>query len=385
MMEIEELWKEIDGRVACLPAVQSSLPGAMHRVAAADVLSPCDLPAFDQSSMDGFAFASTRPGSCRILGTIVAGRPQALCVSSGAACRILTGAMIPGGTAAIAKQEDCTVEGETVNLISGISLMPGENIRRRGGIYRKDDILIESGARITAGAIALLASAGIGQVPVVGRAGVLHLVTGDEIVGSGRALLPGQTYDSNGPMIRALLGELGSRVAQCHLPDDAESLFHKVSKSTEDVLLISGGSGPGERDHTLRALESAGYTIHSSRLNSRPGKPLIFATNESRIAFGLPGNPLSHWVCFQAFVKRAILRLHGLPAPEMRTLRLAAGVEEGGDRRRTWTPGILEHCDGREIVRPLPWKHSGDLTPIASADALILDAGKSGDANVMIL
>ena len=385
MMEIEQLWKEIDGRVASLPAGQSGLLEAMHRVVAADVLSPCELPAFDQSSMDGFAFASTRPGRCRILGTIAAGRPLALCVSSGAACRILTGAVIPEGTAAVAKQEDCTAEGETVTLIPGISLMPGESIRRKGGIFQKDDVLITSGTRITAGVIALLASAGIGQVPVFGRAGVLHLVTGDEIVGSGRALFPGQTYDSNGPMIRVLLGELGSRVGQCHLPDDEESLFHKVRTCTEDVLLISGGSGPGERDHTLRALESAGYTIHSSRLNSRPGKPLIFATNESRIAFGLPGNPLSHWVCFQAFVKRAILRLHGLPAPEMRTLRLAAGVEEGGDRRRTWTPGILEHRDGREMVRPLPWKHSGDLTPIARADALILDAGNDGDANVMIL
>ena len=385
MMEIEQLWNEIDGRVACLPAGQSGLLEAMHHVAAADVLSPCDLPAFDQSSMDGFAFASTRPGSCRILGTIAAGRPPALCVSSGAAGRILTGAVIPEGTAAVARQEDCTVDGETVTLARGVSLMPGENIRRRGGIFQKDDILIASGTRATAGVIALLASAGIEQIPVVGSASVLHLVTGDEIVGSGAALLPGQTYDSNGPMIRALLGELGIVAEQCHLPDDAESLFHKVSTSTADVLLISGGSGPGERDHTLRALESAGFSIHSSRLNSRPGKPLIFATNESRIAFGLPGNPLSHWVCFQAFVKRTICRLHGLPVPEMRTARLTAAIEGDSDRRRTWTPGVLEHRDGREMVRPLPWKHSGDLTPIARADALILDAGKAGDANVMIL
>ena len=385
MMEIEELWKQIDDRVACLPVRQCSLLEAMNRVVAADVLAPCELPAFDQSSMDGFSFASTLPGSCQILGTIAAGRPLALRVTIGTACRILTGAVIPVGAVVVAKQEDCAVDGETVTLSPGVSLKSGENIRRKGGIFQKDDILVVSGTRITAGVIALLASAGIEHIPVVGSASVLHLVTGDEIVGPGADLLPGQTYDSNGPMIRALLSELGIGVEQCHLPDDAESLIHKVSTSTADVLLISGGSGPGERDHTLRALEAAGFSIHSSRLNSRPGKPLIFATKGSRIAFGLPGNPLSHWVCFQAFVRRAICRLQGLPVPEMREVRLSAGIEGDSDRRRTWTPGFLEHGGGREMVRPLPWKHSGDLTPIASADALILDAGKSGDANVMIL
>jgi len=385
MMEIEQLWEEIDDRVACLPVRPTGLAEAMHRVVAAEVLSPCDLPAFDQSSMDGFAFASARPGACRILATVAAGRPLPLPVTSGTACRILTGAVVPEGTAAVAKQEDCAVEGELVTLIPGVSIAPGENIRRRGGIFQRDDILIASGTQITAGVIALLASAGVQRIPVHGRASVLHLVTGDEIVGPGAALLPGQTYDSNGPMIQALLGGLGINAEQCHLPDDADSLLQRVLTSGADVLLISGGSGPGERDHTLGALESAGYSIHSSRLNSRPGKPLIFATNGSRIAFGLPGNPLSHWVCFQAFVRWAIRRLHGLPPPEMRTVRMVAAIERDGDRRRTWTPGVLEHRDGREMVRPLPWKHSGDLLPIAGADALILGADKNGDAKVMIL
>lgn len=385
MMEIEQLWKEIDERVRTLPVCSVGLQEALHRVVVADVLSDCDLPGFDQSAMDGFAFASAQPGSCRIVGSMAAGEAPSLRVSPGIACRILTGAVIPDGTECVAKQEDCTVAGDQVALRTGVSLRSGENIRWRGGVLRKNDILMASGTRVTAGGVALLASAGVERVPVAGGASVLHLVTGDEILAPGSPLRPGQIYDSNGPMIRALFDAFGFPVESVRLPDGAAALIQKICASTAEILLISGGSGPGDRDHTLGALESGGFVIHSSRLNSRPGKPLIFATKNSRIAFGLPGNPLSHWVCFQAFVKRAICRLQGLPVPEMRKVRLEGTLQESDDPRRTWTPGMLEIREGRELVRPLPWRHSGDLTPIVRADALILGADANGVADVMTL
>ncbi|MBE2203425.1 MAG: molybdopterin molybdotransferase MoeA [Chthoniobacterales bacterium] len=385
MMEIEQLWKEIDARVACLPVRTVSLANSLHRVTGAAVMSPCEVPSFDQSSMDGYAFAGTPPGICRIQGSLSAGTPLSQSVTSGTALRILTGGMIPEGTVAVARQEDCSVEGDLVTLRPGLSISPGENIRRRGGIVRTGDLLIPAGTKMTAGGIALLASVGREHLPVIGNASVLHLVTGDEILGPGVPLPPGKTYDSNGPMIRALLCDLGGEVAQDRLADDPDVLLRKVLASSADVLLISGGSGPGDRDHTRGVLESAGFSIHVSRLNSRPGKPLIFATKGSRIAFGLPGNPLSQWVCFHAFVKRALCRLQGLPVPGMRSVQQISAVKESTDPRRTWTPGILECRDGQEMVRPLPWKHSGDLTPIIRAEVLILDADKSGRANVMIL
>ena len=383
MMEIEQLWEEIDSRVACLPARQTGLMQALHRAAAEDILSPGEFPAFDHSSMDGFAFSSVQPGRCRVTGTIAAGRPLPLQVASGTAVRILTGACIPEGTAAIARQEDCAVEGEDVSLSPGARIAFGENIRRRGGVFRKGDILVRSGTAITPGAIALLASVGVRSLKVTGPASVLHLVTGDEVVGSATSLLPGQIHDSNGPMISALLADMGLAAESRHVPDDGDSLVNRVRETPADLLLISGGAGPGERDHALDALKSAGYAIHSSRLNSRPGKPLIFATKGPGIAFGLPGNPLSHWVCFQAFVKRAILRLHGLPVPEMLGTRMSAKIAPSRDGRRTWTPGAWDSGSGR--VRPLPWKHSGDLTPLVDANALILDPTDEGTARMLIL
>ena len=388
MMEIEELWAEIDDRVPCLPARETSLADSLNCVVSGNVLSPGDMPAFDRSSMDGFAFSSLQPGRCRILGTIAAGRPLSMSVEEGTSIRILTGGVVPEGTVAISKQEDCEVSGDMVSLRDGVRLGWGEFIRRRGGIFSGGDVLLESGAIVSPGALALLASAGVGVVNAVGRATVCHLVTGDEIVGAGATLSPGQIYDSNGPMISALLAEMGMDVEACRLADDADALTRQVRENPADLLLISGGSGPGERDHTLKALEASGYAIHSSRLNSRPGKPLIFATQGTRIAFGLPGNPLSHWVCFQVFVKRAIRRLHGLRVPGLGTARMSAGIEasdSSGDGRRTWTPGVWGFEKDGAHVRPLPWKHSGDLLSLVGANALILDPTDHGECRILIL
>lgn len=382
MMEIEQLWQEIDGRVARLPSERASLLRAAGRVVTENIVSPVDQPAFDQSAMDGFVFASTRPGTCRIAGTIAAGGAP-VPIAPGTAVRIFTGAVVPKEAAAIAKQEDCEWTGERVSLLLGKHLVEGENIRRCGAIYRKGGVLLESGSLILQGTVALLASAGIDAVDSVRRASALHLVTGDEIVPPGQKLLPGRTYDSNGPMIAALLAGAGVETERRYLGDDADS--QQIRTWDGDLLLISGGSGSGDRDHTLHMLESAGYAIHASRINSRPGKPLIFATRGAQVAFGLPGNPLSHWVCFHAFVKRAIHRLHGLPGPEMISVHVAGPEKMPGDARRTWSPGYGKWGENGLEVRPLPWKHSGDLTPLASANALLLEAGGDGTARTFLL
>ncbi len=380
MMEIEQLWREIDGRVGRLGAARVGLLEALGRVVAEDVVSPVDLPAFDQSAMDGFAFASTTPGVCRIVVTVAAGE-KGEGVKAGEAVRIFTGAPVPSGTVAVARQEDCGREGESVFLLPGVCLAGGDNIRVRGGVCSSGDLLVKAGERISPGIVALLASTGIGWVEAVHRASVLHLVTGDEIVPPGSLLPPGGVHDSNGPMLSALLAENGLEGERVYLGDNAEELTRRAGDFDGDLLLISGGSGPGDRDHTLSALGAAGYAVHAARINSRPGRPLIFATRGRQVVFGLPGNPLSHWVCFQAFVRRAICRFHGLPVPEMHPVRLGAEVGLSGDGRRTWTPGFCRPGENGLEVFPLPWKHSGDLTPLATANALLL--GTNGEALIL--
>lgn len=377
MIEIETLWEWIDERVSALPAEEVRAERAVGRCLAESVRAAQDLPAFDHSSMDGYAFAESHPGECPVVMEVAAGTPAAQTLKPGQAARILTGGEIPGGTLGVVRQEDCTTEDGSVRMRRADSVHAGENIRRRGTIRRAGDVLLDAGSRLEAGGVAFLISAGVSSVRVPRAPVILHLATGSELLEPGAPPEPGKIADSNGPMIEALLGREGCRVERRRLRDEARALDDAVRGFEGDLLLISGGSGPGEYDHTTGALRAAGFGLHASRLNSRPGKPLLFATRDSQIAFGLPGNPLSHWVCFQAFVRRALCRLRGAAAPALEDVYCPEWPVPEGDGRRTWTPAVQRFHEGRHQVDPLPWEHSGDLSPLTSADALLLDSPDS--------
>lgn len=371
-MEIEQLWDLMDARIVRLPPLDLPLADAVGCVIAQDVLSPADLPPFNYSAMDGYALGAVEPGPYTIVARIAAGDETSRRLKAGEAARILTGGKIPEGAFCVARQEDCVVEGDQVRLHEGCVLAAGDHIRLQGGVCRAGTTLLGMGSVCTAGAVALLASSGISFVRVVPRPSALHIATGSELVEPGASLAGGKIYDSNGPMIGALLRDAGVCPARCRLDDSPDALERVVGDFRGDLLLVSGGSGPGDHDHTARALEEAGYVIHASGINSRPGKPLIFATRGQQAAFGLPGNPLSHWVCYQAFVTRALARMCGRIPPEWVMAYSVGPVAGGGDGRRTWTPARRGYEGGSIVVHPLPWKHSGDLTPLTHANALIL-------------
>lgn len=373
MISIEQLWERIDSHTVPLTVREVPLSDAVGCAVAVDVMSPLDLPAFDQSAMDGYAFAGIAPGSCEVVVQIAAGDVPEKSVSPGEAARILTGALLPAGAVCVARQEDCTVENARVRLREGVTLKADENIRFRGGVCPKGSKLVRQGTAITSGVVALLASCGIARLPVHPHPRALHIATGYELIGPEEAPYPGKIYDSNGPMIECLLALAGVRAQRLRLQDSFDDLARCVKDFSGDLLLLSGGSGPGDHDHAHAAFRDAGYTVHVSQIASRPGKPLIFATRGRQVAFGLPGNPLSQWVCYHAFVSRSLARLRGLPSPGLVEARLSCPLASGGDGRRTWTPARRSYERGQLVVEPLPWKHSGDLTPLASADALILD------------
>lgn len=368
MMEIEQLWQEIDRRVGVRASREVGLDAASDCVLAGDVSALMDQPPFDQSAVDGFAFPTASGEEHRIVGTVAAGGGSSPRLEAGVVVRVLTGGIVPQGAFAVVKQEDCLVVADCVRTMTAFDA--GDNIRVRGGVFRRGESLLRAGAALCPGAIGLLASAGIGTVAVTRVPQGLHLVTGDEIVPPGAELCPGKIPDANGPMIGALLQAAHAPMPRKYLPDSADVLQRDVASFAGDLLLISGGSGAGVRDHTLHALQQAGFAIHSSRLNSRPGRPLIFATRGHQVAFGLPGNPLSHWVCFQVFVRRALDRMAGREGAGFLQARLAAPLGEVAER--TWIPAMLVFRDGQLETTPLPWKHSGDLTPLAKANALIL-------------
>ncbi len=373
MIEVEAAWKLIDEMVVPGETCEVPVAGALGTIAAADVVAPADMPAFDHSAMDGYALADSglEPGS--IVREVAAGSVDAGVIQRGQAVRIFTGAPLPRGTCCVVRQEDCLVDGGVVRVREDVIASAGANLRRRGELLKRGGVILPAGADVTAGAIALLASCGITRVQTISRPVTCHISTGSELIEAGGALGAGQIYDSNGPMMQALLDERGIRLVRRRVSDVASEIHSAVAGFAGGLLLISGGSGPGDHDHTGRALRDAGYTIHASRINSRPGRPLIFATRGRQVAFGLPGNPLSHWVCFHAFVARALARLEGRETPALINARLTEKLPGTGDGRRTWTPAQRQYREGMLYVEPLGWQHSGDLTPLASADALLMD------------
>jgi molybdopterin molybdotransferase len=378
MMEIEQLWSEIDRLTSRLGCEEIALSGACGRTLAQEARSSADQPPFDQSAVDGYALAASgqsQPAHYRLVGQQPAGQGGGRPLNEGEAVRILTGAVVPEGAFAVVKQEDCRLSGDGNLVEPPANISQGAFIRRAGEVLKMGEPVLSPGTLITPGSIGLLAASGIGSLAVVRLPSVLHVITGDEIIVAGHPLKSGQIYDSNGPMIAALLEERGvaaGQIRQFWIKDSSAEIAAAIAGFDGDLLLISGGSGPGDRDHTLSVLKREGFTIHASQLNSRPGKPLIFATRGGQIAFGLPGNPLSHFVCYHAFVRRVLDRLQGLAPPPLIATRLAEPLLEMGDGRRTWLPGILESTSERHQVRALAWKHSGDLTPLARANALIL-------------
>jgi len=374
MIEIEDLWSQIDVVISPLESETASVIDASGRCLVERPIAVIDFPAFDHSAMDGYAFAEAVPGRCRIVEEIPAGQCPRIPLAPGHATRVFTGAMVPPNAFAVAMQEKCVADGEHVSLASEEPLVYGSHIRRRATIVAAGQPILDPGQILLPGAVALLSACGVGSVQVPRRPKATHIATGSELLVAGEVATDGKIADSNGPMIEALLAAVGISAARSRMDDDLASLTAAADGFAGDLLLISGGSGPGDHDHTRCALETAGFTVWGDRVNSRPGKPLLFATRGRQAAFGLPGNPLSHWVCFHAFVRRAIDRMQGgLPCDLVETI-CSNWEPTRGDGRRSWTPARLAIVGGQAHSHPLPWLHSGDLSPLAMADALLLDA-----------
>jgi molybdopterin molybdotransferase len=236
---------------------------------------------------------------------------------------------------------------------------------------------VPAGTVLQPGALGLLASVGCAQPLVTRPPRVLHVATGNEIVPPGQMPARGQIRESNSTLVKAFLVGWGIVPEQRRVAEDAESVAsgirHPASGLADaDLLLISGGASVGEHDFTRGVLEKLGFTIHVSKTATRPGKPLIVAQRGTTLAFGLPGNPLAHFVCLNLYVRTALRILTGrVVLPLFHTGHLATDLNGGGNGRETFWPGSWRLHEGLAVLTPLRWGSSGDLTSLATANALI--------------
>jgi len=371
---MDEVRAAIESQCRPLPPIRVSLAEAGGRILREKVCAPEDLPSADKSTRDGYAvLADDSSGEFTVVDTLHAADWKPRQIRPSEAVRVATGASLPCQGLRVVMQEDVERIGDCIRIVEPDD---SANVRRQGEDARAGEVLISAGTVLHGGALALLATAGCVEPSVSPRLRVVHFTTGDEIAPPGQRLEPGKIRDSNSYLIRGLLEKAGCDVQHRHLPEDFEAASAAIAKSglsleAADVLLVSGGASVGDKDFTRPLLESLGYQISSSQVDLRPGKPLLFGVRGNKVAFGLPGNPLSHLVCFHAFVAVALARLRGAEVSTFRMAKLVEPLLNARCARETLWPGRLDWRPGGAMLRPQAWSSSGDVTCLAVTNALL--------------
>ena len=378
MISEEETRKKILDAIRPLPARQLSISKSVDFFSAEDHFARLPLPAFDNSAMDGYAVvaSSCRKGErLRVTGEQPAGFDRELRVSSGEAVRIFTGAPVPAGADAVVMQEDVTRDGDEIVINTDVET--GEFIRRRGCDLAEGQRILTRGGRIRAATAALLASQGFAEVTVGGEVHAAIISTGDELVKAGEKIKAGQIYDSNSPLLGALLQRCRAIVKSVeHCRDERESLIEAINRGSENhILIISGGVSVGEHDFVKDALHDLGAQIDIWRVAIKPGKPFLFGKLGECAVFGLPGNPVSAFVTFLQFVRPAILKMMGatdLNLPQV-PARLSVALTNDSDRPH-YIRGKIEHGHFTPVGR----QESHALFGLSQSNALLrLAVGQS--------
>ncbi len=351
-----------------------ALGDAAGRVVAHDIAAPSTLPAFPVSAVDGYAVRAADAGSTlRVLGESAAGRPFAGEVRAGTAARILTGGVVPDGADCIVMVEEVTEKGDSVTVPEG--LKAGSNFHAPGADVRRDELVLPAGSPLGAAEIGLAAALGLPEVLVVRRPRVALMSTGDELVEVGETPGRGQITDSNRWALLAALREAGAEVRLLGIaPDRPDELRQLVVTALEDadVLVTSGGVSVGTHDLVKPLLESLG-TVHVGRVKLKPGKPFTFATlPEGRLAFGLPGFPVSSLVTFEVFVRPALRKMQGAAHLQRPTLPVRLGFHARATAERTEYHRVTLRRDGAELVATSTGSQSSSrLMSLAGAHALV--------------
>jgi molybdopterin molybdotransferase len=368
------------------------LAQALGRVLAADVVSPIDVPAHDNSAMDGYALhgADLLADAPTVLQaaatTVFAGKPFTGNVPRGGCVRIMTGAVMPPALDTVVPIELCRVEGTRVTLQPGV-LRAGENRRKRGEDLALGSPALQAGRVLRPADLGLVASLGFGHVTVRRRLRVALFSTGDEIQQPGQPLAPGQIYDSNRYSLMAAMQRLGLEVIDLGLvPDDPALLEATIDRAVEqaDAVVTSGGVSMGDADHTRDLLAARGE-VAFWKVAMRPGRPFAFgplhgAGGRQAMLFALPGNPVAALVTFYAFAREALLTLAG--ATHTEAPRLAAtspvAIRKRPGRTEFQRAVVSRNTAGDWEVRTTGHQGAGILRSMSEANALLVLPHASG-------
>ena len=374
MLTLEEAQRRLLAHAHLAGTESISLADAVGRVLAEPrVLAAVDVPPFDNSAMDGFAVrAADTPGSLRVIGEVAAGAADLPTVEPGTAVGIMTGAPLPPGADAVVPIEDVEEADGSVSVPEAV--LSAKHVRAAAHDTREGDEICLPGA-LTPAKIAVLASLGIGDVTVRRRPVVAILSTGNELVGPGQPLGPGQIHDANGVALAAAVTEAGGeplilpRQLDEELPIE-EALMNAARRA--DMVVTSGGVSVGRHDYVRAVLERNG-NLDFWRIAVQPGKPLAVGELGGATVIGLPGNPVSALVTFELFVRPFIRSMLDLPGDGRLHVRATPTERiEKDTARRAFLRVSVWHGDGAIHARPAGGQASSQLRPMADANGLLI-------------
>lgn len=274
-----------------------------------DVVSPADVPPFDNSAMDGYALAWDNNHESRtVVAEIPAGSPRNFHIAEGEAARIYTGSPMPAGADTVIPQEQTERKGNIIYYRSS-GIEKGANVRYKGTQIKTGEVMMQQGTLLSAGGVGLLASVGLATVEVFSPPIVSVIVTGNELCAPGEPLPQGAIFDSNSPMLEAALNRLGVRdISTSRVADNEPELRKAIEKelNKSDIVIISGGISVGDYDFVKSSMAALGIKELLYKVKQRPGKPFFSGRCENKRVFALPGNPASVLSCFNQYVKPCI-------------------------------------------------------------------------------
>jgi len=363
-----------------LPEEMVALDSAHKRVLARDLAALRTQPPQAMSAMDGYAVraadAAQAGARLKVIGEIAAGRPFDRAIGPGEAARIFTGGVVPDGADAVLIQEDTVVEGAHIALTEGA--IKGRHIRRAGVDFNQGDVLLKAGKELSDRDLSLAAAMNHPRLPVHRRPKVAMLATGDELVMPGETPGPGQIVYSNGYALRALARAEGADVVDLGIAADTLAAttagIRRARDLGADILMTTGGASVGDHDLVKGALDAEGVAIAFWRIAMRPGKPLMHGRLGAMRVIGLPGNPVSSYVCGYLFLVPLIRKLCGRITVHHPTETALLGQDvAANDQREDYLRARLStRNDGALIATPVNQQDSSLLGKLAAAQALLI-------------
>ena len=382
LMPVADALAAVLAGAEALPEEMVALDAAYHRVLARDIAARRTQPPLAMSAMDGYALraadASHVAARLKVIGEVAAGRPFERAVGPGEAVRIFTGGVIPEGADTVVIQEDTVADGASITITEAAA--SGRHIRPAGVDFNKGDILLAQGRRLGDRDLSLAAGMNHPELPVRRKPKVAILATGDELVMPGESLGPGQIVYSNGYALRALARAEGAETVDLGIAaDTVDATTHGIRRARDcgaDILITTGGASVGDHDLVKRSLEAEGVTIAFWRIAMRPGKPMMHGRLGAMRVIGLPGNPVSAYVCGFLFLVPLIRALSGRASIHhvRETALLGRDVVANDEREDYLRARLEERADGALMATPVHHHDSSLLANLAAARALVIRA-----------